>query len=372
VSVREEARAGPEAPETQDFGAPLGAAPTGIGTGPKAERGIHKLLRAIARNRTATAGVVILAFFTIVAVVPQWFAPYNPGAMVFGPGLGASAKHWLGTTTQGQDVYSQLVWGTRQTLVIAVAVGGLSTIVAVLVGVTSAYLGGFTDGVLSLITDVILVIPTFPLIIVIASYERNSGLLTIIIVLGALGWSYGARQLRSQVLSLRSRDFLEAARVRGERSSYIILFEILPTMTSLIVATFLGGALYAVLAAAGLQFVGLGDPNSQSWGTMLYWAQNADALQIGMPLWALMPGVCVALLGAGFALLNYAFDEIGNPALRPVRRKLVADLAIAQPGLDTALDQGAPTAVVSHRKAAAAAKRNSGAGGLVRAARRHG
>jgi len=135
-------------------------------------------------------------------------------------------------------------------------------------------------------------------------------------VLGALGWSYGARQLRSQTLSLRTRDFLESARVRGERKLYVILFEILPTMTSLIVATFLGAALYAVLTAAGLQFIGLGDPNSQSWGTMLYWAQNGEALFAGMPLWAIAPGVCIALLGASFALLNYAFDEISSPALR--------------------------------------------------------
>ena len=162
----------------------------------------------------------------------------------------------------------------------------------------------------------ILVLPIFPLIIVIAAYRKNSGLFTLIVVLGVLGWSYGARQLRSQALSLRTRDFLESARVRGERKPYVILFEILPTMTSLIVATFLGSALYAVLTAAGLQFIGLGDPNSQSWGTMLYWAQNNEALFAGMPLWAIAPGVCIALLGAAFALLNYAFDEISSPALR--------------------------------------------------------
>ncbi len=189
-----------------------------------------------------------------------------------------------------------------------------------LVGVSAAYLGGFADGVLSLITDVILVIPIFPLVIVIAAYEKNAGLLTLVVVLGALGWSYGARQLRSQTLSLRKRDFLESARVRGERRLYIIIVEILPTMTSLIVASFLGAALYAVLTAAGLQFVGLGDPNSQSWGTMLYWAENNEALGAGSPLWAIAPGVCVALLGAAFALLNYAFDEISNPRSRPQGR----------------------------------------------------
>jgi peptide/nickel transport system ATP-binding protein/peptide/nickel transport system permease protein len=275
--------------------------------------------RAISRNRKALFGVLLMLVFVVLAIFPGQIAPYDPTATIFPPGLGVSWHHLLGTTAYGQDIFSQVVWGTRLSLVIALAAGALATVLAVLFGVSAAYLGGVTDGVLSLITDVILVIPIFPLVIVIAAYSKNSGLGMLVIVLGALGWSYGARQLRSQTLSLRTRDFLEAARVRGERPMYVIFYEILPTMTSLIVASFLGAALYAVLTAAGLQFIGLGDPNSQSWGTMLYWAENNEALGAGMPLWAIAPGVCVALLGASFALLNYAFDEISSPALR-VRR----------------------------------------------------
>jgi peptide/nickel transport system permease protein len=274
------------------------------------------LWRAISRNKKAVAGVFILLVFTVIAIFPGQIAPYDGQAMIFRPALPPSWHHLLGTTAQGQDIFSQLIWGTRLSLVIALAVGGLATVLAVLVGVSAGYIGGSTDGVLSLVTDVILVLPIFPLIIVIAAYEKNAGLLTLVVVLGVLGWSYGARQLRSQTLSLRRREFLESARVRGERKSYVILFEILPTMTSLIVATFLGAAIYAVLTAAGLQFIGLGDPNSQSWGTMLYWAQQAEALGAGMAWWAIAPGLCIALLGASFALLNYAFDEISSPALR--------------------------------------------------------
>jgi peptide/nickel transport system permease protein len=274
------------------------------------------LWRAISRNRKAVVGVVLMLVFIVVSIFPGQIAPYDPRAKEFPPALGLSWHHLLGTTAYGEDIFSQLVWGTRGSLVIALAVGALATALAVLVGVSAGYLGGTTDGFLSLVTDVILVLPIFPLIIVIAAYEKNAGFLTLIVVLGVLGWSYGARQLRSQTLSLRRREFLESARVRGERKSYVILFEILPTMTSLIVATFLGAALYAVLTAAGLQFIGLGDPNSLSWGTMLYWAQNNEALFAGMPLWAIAPGVCIALLGASFAFLNYAFDEISSPALR--------------------------------------------------------
>jgi peptide/nickel transport system permease protein len=187
--------------------------------------------------------------------------------------------------------------------------------------VSAAYLGGVADEILTMITNIFLILPTFPLIIIFATYAGSRSLVVVVVVLVVTGWSYGANQLRAQALSLRNREFLESARVRGERRSYIIVFEVLPTMTSLIVANFLGAALYSVLTAAGLQFLGLGDPESDSWGTMLYWAQNQQALQTGLPLWSIAPGVCVGLLGASFALLNYAFDEIGNPALRPVRRR---------------------------------------------------
>jgi peptide/nickel transport system permease protein len=279
------------------------------------------LFRAIRTNRKATVGAVLLAAFVVLAAFPQWFTSISePNAHAFDLSLPPSSQHLLGTTAFGQDIYAQLIYGTRESLLIAVVVGGLATILSVIVGVSAAYLGGIADNVLSAMTDIFLVVPTFPLIIVIAAYAGKGNLAVMIFVLVLTGWSYGARQLRAQALSLRNRDFLESARVRGERRSYIILFEVLPTMTSLILANFLGSALYAVLTAAGLQFIGLGDNEGLSWGTMLHWAQANSALHTGQALWVVVPGLCVALLGASFALLNYAFDEISNPALRPVRR----------------------------------------------------
>jgi peptide/nickel transport system permease protein len=281
---------------------------------------LHLVGQAMLANRKALAGLIILGLFVVLALIPGALAPYDPHAQIFEQTLGPSRDHLLGTTGNGQDIFSQLIWGTRESLVIAIVAGLMATVLSLLVGVSAAYLGGVSDHLLSLFTDVFLVIPTLPLMIVVAAYARGGGLLVLITVIVITGWSYGARQLRSQALSLRNREFLDAARVRGERSIYVIVFEILPTMTSLIVANFLGAALYAVLAAAGLQFIGLGNPNDLSWGTMLFWAENNGALNAGSPLWAIMPGLCIALLGAAFALLNYAFDEITNPALRPVRR----------------------------------------------------
>jgi peptide/nickel transport system permease protein len=278
------------------------------------------LWRAIRSNGKAMAGLIILLVFVILAVIPQWLAPGDPAAEIYAKSAGPSASHLLGTTSYGQDILGQVIWGARPALLISVLAGLLATILSVLIGVSAAYLGGIADDVLNLLTDVFLVIPTLPLVIVLAAYANQHSISVLIIVLVITGWSYGARQLRSQALSLRNRDFLQAAKVRGERRSYIIVFEMLPTMTSLIVANFLGAALYSILTASGLEFLGLGDTNSVDWGTMLYWAQNNEALSTGQYLWAAVPGLCIALLGTAFALLNNAFDEISNPALRPVRR----------------------------------------------------
>jgi peptide/nickel transport system permease protein len=287
---------------------------------PHAGQAGRRIWQAVRKNRKATAGAVLLLFFCFLGLFPGLIAHDDPTAEIYGRSLPPSSAHLFGTTAYGQDIFAQTVWGTRQVLIISLGAGLAATAIAAIIGVTAAYLGGGWDGTLNLITDVLLVIPLFPLLIVIAAYVHSSGTLVLITVLTLTGWSYTARQLRAQALSLRNRDFLEAAKVRGERALYIIGVEILPTMTSLLLAAFLTNALYAVLFASSLQFIGLGDPNATSWGTMLYWAQNNEALQTGQYLWAVAPGVCIAALGTAFALLNYAFDEIGNPALRPVRK----------------------------------------------------
>ena len=302
----------------------LVGSPAGTETPLASRRRGGSLVSAISHNRKAMTGLILFVLFCAVAAFPGLFTSVrHPNDIAYQPLLHPSGANWLGTTGLGQDVYAQVIYGTRQSLVIALVAGAGATILSVLFGVSAAYLGGWADDLLSLFTDVFLVLPTFPLIIVLATYAGKGSIAVVIIVLIITGWSFGARQLRAQALSLRNREFLESARVRGERSSYIIIFEVLPTMTSLILANFLGAALYSVLTAAGLQFLGLGDPSSISWGTMLYWAQNQQALISGYPAWALVPGLCVALLGVSFALLNYAFDEISNPALRPIRRTRV-------------------------------------------------
>jgi peptide/nickel transport system permease protein len=282
-----------------------------------------RLLKAITSSRKATIGTLILLVIVFVAIFPGLVAPDNPQAISYTPNSGVSWSHLLGTTSLGQDVFSQLLWSTRQTLFVTLLVSAIATFLSTFVGVTSAYLGGIPDRVITIITDVFLILPVLPLLILLAAY-LPPGVTSLTIVLCITSWAFQARQLRSQGLSLRNRDFLVSAKVRGERSLYIIFAEIVPTMTSLLAASFLSLSVYVVGFAASLQFLGLGNSGQLMWGTMLYNAQQQSALESGNIWWELSPGFAVALLGAGFALLNYAFDEIGNPALRPVKKKRAA------------------------------------------------
>ena len=298
-----------------------------------ARAGWRDVWRAVSRNRKAIVGALLLLGLHRARDLPR-----PDRARTTRASRRSSRRRWarprqhlLGTTAFGQDIFSQLIWGTRLSLVIALAVGALATVLAVLVGVSAAYLGGRHDESSRCHRRV----PGHP--DVPADHRdrrlraRTPACCTLIVVLGVLGWSYGARQLRSQTLSLRSRDFLESARVRGERRSYMIVFEMLPTMTSLIVANFLGAALYAVLTAAGLQFIGLGDPNSESWGTMLYWAQNNEALQTGD-----------AAVGDRARRLRRAARRLVRPAQLRVRRDQQPGAARPQAGPRAAADGRAP------------------------------
>jgi peptide/nickel transport system permease protein len=282
--------------------------------------GARRFFRAVLHNRKATVGALILLLMAFVAAFPGLVANHDPQASLYAPSAGPSSSHLLGTTQLGQDVFSQLIYSTRLTLVVTLIVSLIATFLSMIVGVTSAYVGGVTDRVLTVVTDVFLILPVLPLLILLAAY-LPPGVTSLTIVLCITSWAFQARQLRSQGLSVRNRDFLLAARARGERGIYIILVEIVPTMTSLLAASFLSLAVYVVGFAATLQFLGLGNSSELMWGTMLYNAQQASALEAGNAWWALAPGAAVAVLGTGFALLNYAFDEIGNPALRPVRRR---------------------------------------------------
>lgn len=279
-----------------------------------ASRGFRAWLAAIRRDPKAAIGAAILAGFALLALAGPWLAG-DPQALVGIPLQPPSAGHWLGTTGQGQDVFAQLVAGTRTSLAIGVSVGILVVLAGALIGVTAGYFGGRIDALLSLLFNVFLVIPGLPLAIIIAAY-LPSGPYTLAFVLIVTGWAWNARVLRAQTLSQRKRDFVAAAIVSGESHWRIITREILPTMTSIMVAQMIGSTVYAIGAQVGLEFLGLGDVSAVTWGTNLYWAQNDAALLTGA-WWTFAPtGFCVALVGFALTMLNSGFDEITNPRLQ--------------------------------------------------------
>jgi peptide/nickel transport system permease protein len=282
----------------------------------------------------AKVGGVILGMFILIAIVGPWVAPFDPSATTTGQALplGPTSSHLLGTTGTGQDVVSQLLAGTRSTVVLGLLTGAIATLLSVLVGTSAGFLGGLADEGLSLVANVFLVLPALPLLVVVLGYLPHSGELPTAIVLSALGWPWGARVIRAQTLSLRRRDYVAAAREVGEPTWRIIVFELLPNQIGLIAASFVGTVLYAILTSVALAFVGVGDLSSWSYGTILYWAESGNAVQLGAWWWYVPPGVCAALLGTSLVLLNFGLDELGNPRLRAAGRELRVGRRVWRPG----------------------------------------
>jgi peptide/nickel transport system permease protein len=270
-------------------------------------------------NWKSRLGLIILAFFVLVAIFAPLLAPYGATQDGFPRNADSSPEHWFGTTAAGEDVLSQLIYGARVSVLVGFIAGILSTIVAVLIGLSWGYIRGFGAEVVNFFVNLFLVIPGLPLMIVIAAYLQNGGLFMIVTVIVITGWAWGARVLRSQTQSLRSRDFVTAARFSGDSSFRIVFSEILPNMTSLITGSFFGAATAAILAEAGLEFLGLGDSSIVSWGTILYWAQNSNALLTGQWILLFAPGLCIALLAMSLTLINFGVDAISNPRLREGR-----------------------------------------------------
>jgi peptide/nickel transport system permease protein len=233
---------------------------------------------------------------------------------------GPSAEHLLGTTQTGQDVLAQLAYATRGSLFVGLVVGVLTLLLSAFFGIVGAYAGGWVDEVFSLFTNVMLVIPGLPMVIVISAYVPDKSLLLISVVLAITSWAGSARVLRGSTLSLRSRDYVLACRVAGEKRRRILAVEILPNLIPLLASQVVFAVIFAILGEAGLSYLGLGASGSFTWGTMLYYAQNGLALRLGAWWWFVPPGLLLALFGAALSLINFSIDEIINPKLRSQTR----------------------------------------------------
>ena len=286
-----------------------------------ADEGAHRLggrLREIFRSRRLLAGVAIVGVFAGVGIVGPFFI-HNANALSRDDWASPSLSHWLGTNEIGQDVFAQLVVSARASLEIGVGAGLIATIISILIGISGGYAGGIVDEALSLLTNVILVISTLPLVILVLAYVKSNSLLPLIVIIALTSWAASARVLRAQTLSVRNREYVLAVRASGERAFRMILVEIMPNELPVIVSNLIFAMIFAILTQAGLAFIGLGDPTMLTWGNMLNIAYNDEALSFGAWWSFIPPGACIALLGMGLALINFGLDEVLNPRLRVYR-----------------------------------------------------
>ncbi len=281
-------------------------------------------------NRKAQAGMVLLGFFVAMAAIGPLLVG-DPSALVARPLQPPNAAHWLGTTGQGQDVLAQTIGGARVTLGIGFGVAAVVVLLGCLVGGFAGYARGWIDDLLSLLTNVFLVLPGLPLMVVLAAF-LPPGPTTIALVLALTGWAWNARVLRAQVLAMRERDFVSAAVLAGESPLRVLFAELLPNLGSLLASAFLGATIYAIGAQVGLEFLGLGDIGAVTWGTNLYWAANDAALLTGA-WWTFVPtGLCIAGVGFALTLINFGIDELSNPRLAG-RRHWRRRVARVDPGV---------------------------------------
>lgn len=274
-----------------------------------------EVAKTILRSRRGTIGLILLALPFAMAIVPQYIAPYDPWKIVDAPFLPPSWDHLLGTNDIGQDVFSELVYGARISLFVGITAAVSTVVIGTLVGLIAGYYGGIIDEALMAMTDVMLLIPILPFMILLASI-LGQGYINIVITIAVFSWPGIARMIRAQVLSLKERGYVEAARALGASNRRIMFKHILPQLLPLLVAFVLMRVGGAMIAEASLSFLGLGDPSKKSWGAIIYWARNSGAISSGLWWWITAPGIMITITVLGFTQIGYAIEEYINPRLK--------------------------------------------------------
>ena len=281
---------------------------------------LARMNRQLLKNPMGLAGAIILTFFILMGIFGSTLAPYSvdfgTSEGKFDKFLRPSDEHWLGTDSFGFDIFSELLYGAKTSIIVGVVSAAIASVVGAMVGLYSGYAGGWKDEVLMRMNDVVLSIPWLVLMIVVAAFMKTIDLTGIILIIGLTGWSSTARMVRSQVLSLRERQYVERARAIGATDVHIISKHILPNAFPLVFANTVLTVAASILSESTLSFLGLRPEGTVTWGTMLSYATESDAMRIGMSGWILIPGLCIVSIVLGFTLLGYALDDIMNPKLR--------------------------------------------------------
>lgn len=279
----------------------------------------REISRAVMKNRMGAIGTVILSFFIFLAVFGPIIAPYEVDATKLGefkPRLLPSEEHWMGTDSMGMDIFSELLYGARVSIIVGIFAAIIASVLGAAVGLYSGYMGGWRDEVLMRLNDIILSIPWLVLMILIAAMMGTISLTGIILIIGLTGWSGTARLVRAQVMSIRERMYVERARAIGADDMHIIKVHVMPNSFPLIFANTILTVAISILSEATLSFLRMRPQDTVTWGTMLSDAFTSHAFSLGLHAWIMMPGICIVFLVLGFTLLGYALDEALNPRLR--------------------------------------------------------
>jgi len=276
---------------------------------------VRNFWKIYSTSKMGVVGLGLVLSFFIIAVFASLIAPYDPYKFVGSPLLKPTGSYILGTDHLGRDIFSRIIYGARISLLIGLVTAAISVGIGTTIGLTSGYFGGFLDTVLMRVTDMFITMPTLPLMLILASI-LGKGLINIIIVISILYWTPTARMVRSQTISLKERPFVEASKAVGCSDLRIIGRHIAPNVFPLVFANAIITIVDAILAEAGLSFLGLGDPFQPSWGMVLHYANLAGAVVHGLWWQIIPPGVCIMLLVLGFALVSYSLDQILNPRIR--------------------------------------------------------
>jgi peptide/nickel transport system permease protein len=272
------------------------------------------------QNRRSCVGLIMVGFVVVIALIAPLISVAHPNDFnLLAARQGPSWHHLFGTTDQGSDIFSQVTLGARRSLLLGFVAAALATAIAAVLGISAAYVGGLWDEVVNFLTNVFLVIPAIPLLIVVSGYLNQRGMGVMILILAVVLWAFEARILRSQALSLKNRDFVHAAKASGESARRIVFAELMPNMISRIAAGFVLVFYVALLIDAGLEFLGLGDASKVSWGTTMYWAQTNSTVLQGEWWPFFFPGAALAFTVLGLTLILTGIDEVSNPRLRTER-----------------------------------------------------
>ncbi|GAA4734133.1 ABC transporter permease [Phytohabitans rumicis] len=282
---------------------------------PQARRVREAFGFALRNGKFVGGAVVVLGFLGLGLIAPLFF-DHGHSEYVGPPGEPPSADYWFGTTTFGQDVFLQFTHGIRSTYLVGLLGGGIAAAIGMTIGFVAGYRGGLVDEILNMLTNIVLVLPALAVLIILHSYIGIKSVPSQALFIGLFSWPWVARAVRAQTFSLRSRDFVDLARLSGMRSGAVIRREIAPNMSSYLFMTFIllfGGA---VLAAATLDFIGLGPTDTMSLGLMMNNAVHWSALQLGLWWWFIPPGLGITLIVGSLFIMNVGLDEVFNPKLR--------------------------------------------------------